>query len=74
MLGRDRGHQDHSQIVQGLVLSLRSNGFIAYVPAFDAKGPVYISDREGQVQVRRAKSKERGRPVVAGALAGARRR
>lgn len=33
------------------MLSLRSNGFIAYVPAFDAKGPVYISDREGQVQV-----------------------
>ncbi|CAM9312557.1 unnamed protein product, partial [Scytosiphon promiscuus] len=43
--------KDHSQVVQGLVLSLRSNGFIAYVPAFDAKGPVYISDREGQVQV-----------------------
>lgn len=38
--------------MQGLVLSLRSNGFIAYVPAFDAKGPVYISDRDGQVQVR----------------------
>lgn len=33
------------------MLSLRSNGFIAYVPAFDAKGPVYISDKEGQVQV-----------------------
>ncbi|CAN0176063.1 unnamed protein product, partial [Hapterophycus canaliculatus] len=43
--------QDHSQVVQGLVLSLRSNGFIAYVPAFDAKGPVYISDIDGQVQV-----------------------
>ncbi|CBN74805.1 conserved unknown protein [Ectocarpus siliculosus] len=43
--------KDHSQVVQGLVLSLRSNGFIAYVPAFDAKGPVYISDRDGQVQV-----------------------
>ena len=38
--------------MQGLVLSLRSNGFMAYVPAFDAKGPVYISDRDGQVQVR----------------------
>ncbi|CAM9652144.1 unnamed protein product [Ectocarpus fasciculatus] len=43
--------KDHSQVVQGLVLSLRSNGFIAYVPAFDAKGPVYISDRDGHVQV-----------------------
>ncbi|CAM9697488.1 unnamed protein product [Pylaiella littoralis] len=43
--------KDHSQVVQGLVLSLRSNGFIAYVPAFDAKGPVYISDKDGQVQV-----------------------
>ncbi|CAN0041293.1 unnamed protein product, partial [Laminaria digitata] len=43
--------KDHSEIVQGLVLSLRSNGFIAYVPAFDAKGPVYISDMDGQVQV-----------------------
>lgn len=43
--------QDHSEVVQGLVLHLRSNGFIAYVPAFDAKGPVYLNDVNGQVQV-----------------------
>lgn len=43
-------------MVQGLVVSLRANGFIAYVPAFDAKGPVYLSDMDGQVQVKRALS------------------
>lgn len=43
--------QDHSEVVQGLILSLRSNGFIAYVPAFDTKGPVYLCDKDGHVQV-----------------------
>lgn len=44
--------QDHTQVVQALVLSLKANGFIAYVPAFDAKGPVYLCDKDGNVQVR----------------------
>lgn len=59
--------------MQGLVLSLRSNGFIAYVPAFDAKGPVYISDRDGQVQVCISSSEEQKSKYIGGQQAVCRR-
>ena len=36
--------------VEAVVVSLRENGFIAYVPRFDIKSPVYLRDREGCVQ------------------------
>lgn len=45
--------QDHTELMPALVLRLKSNGFIAYVPAFDTKGPVYICDKDGHVQVRK---------------------
>lgn len=32
-----------------IVYSLRDNGFLAYVPAFEFKGPVYLQDRQGVV-------------------------
>ena len=32
-----------------IVYSLRDNGFLAYVPVFDYKGPVYLQNKEGNV-------------------------
>lgn len=32
-----------------IVYSLRDNGFLAYVPVFDYKGPVYLQNKEGKV-------------------------
>lgn len=51
VIGSDWLAQDNSKVVPALVLSLRSNGFIGYVPEFDAKGPVYLCDRDGLVNV-----------------------
>lgn len=39
------------EITQGIVIGLRQNGVIVYVPKYDMKGPVFLSDREGNVQV-----------------------
>ena len=32
-----------------IVYSLRDNGFLAYIPVFDYKGPVYLQNKEGNV-------------------------
>ena len=43
--------RDHSEITQAVVTNLRSNGFWAYIPKFDFRAPVYLSDVNGVVQV-----------------------
>jgi len=39
------------ETTSAVVLSLRTNGFIVYIPKFDMKGPVFLSDRDGQLQI-----------------------
>eukprot|EP00540_Astrosyne_radiata_P006993 CAMPEP_0116838610 /NCGR_PEP_ID=MMETSP0418-20121206/9309_1 /TAXON_ID=1158023 /ORGANISM="Astrosyne radiata, Strain 13vi08-1A" /LENGTH=466 /DNA_ID=CAMNT_0004468633 /DNA_START=158 /DNA_END=1558 /DNA_ORIENTATION=- len=36
---------------KAVVTDLRSNGLFAYVPKFDLRAPVYVSDKNGNVQV-----------------------
>ncbi|CAM9108734.1 unnamed protein product [Discosporangium mesarthrocarpum] len=43
--------KDHYEVVDGIVLGLRSNGFMAYVPEYGTKGPVYLCDQDGNVQM-----------------------
>jgi hypothetical protein len=42
---------DHVEIVQAVVTDLRVNGLIVYVPTFDLKGPLFLSDMNGEVQI-----------------------
>lgn len=42
---------DHVEIAQAVVTDLRVNGLIVYVPEFDLKGPLYLSDEDGDVQI-----------------------
>lgn len=42
---------DHTEIVQAVVTAVRVNGLIVYVPTFDLKGPLYLSDTNGDVQM-----------------------
>jgi len=39
------------ETTSAVVLSLRVNGLIVYIPKFDMKGPVFFSDRDGQLQI-----------------------
>ena len=39
------------ETTSAVVLSLRTNGLIVYIPQFDMKGPVFLSDRDGQLQI-----------------------
>ena len=43
--------KDSVEVTQAVVTNLRSNGFFAYVPRFDFRAPVYISDRNGDLQI-----------------------
>jgi RNB domain len=43
--------KDHSDIAQAIVTNLRENGMLVYVPKFDFKGPIFISDMNGDVQL-----------------------
>jgi hypothetical protein len=43
--------KEHVEITKAVVTNLRSNGFWVYVPIFDMRGPVYLSDINGNVQV-----------------------
>ncbi len=43
--------KEHTETTQAVVTNLRSNGFWVYVPRFDMRGPVYLSDMNGNVQV-----------------------
>ena len=42
---------DHVEIGQAVVTELRTNGMIIYVPKFDLKGPLYLCDTNGDVQI-----------------------
>jgi hypothetical protein len=42
---------DHVEIAPAVVTGLRVNGLIVYVPKFDLKGPLYLSDVDGDVQI-----------------------
>jgi hypothetical protein len=42
---------DHVEVAQAVVTGLRVNGLIVYVPKFDLKGPLYLSDVDGDVQI-----------------------
>jgi hypothetical protein len=43
--------RDHAEVVQAIVVKIRSNGFWCYVPRFDIRVPVYVKDINDQVQV-----------------------
>lgn len=43
--------KDHADITQAVVTNLRENGFFVYVPKYDLRGPVYIRDTNGDVQI-----------------------
>jgi len=43
--------RDHVEVTHAVVTNLRSNGFWAYIPKFDFRAPVYLSDINGVVQM-----------------------
>jgi hypothetical protein len=43
--------KEHTETTQAVVTNLRTNGFWVYVPRFDMRGPVYLSDVNGNVQI-----------------------
>mmetsp|Transcript_28485 Transcript_28485/g.80218 ORF Transcript_28485/g.80218 Transcript_28485/m.80218 type:complete len:537 (-) Transcript_28485:329-1939(-) len=43
--------KERVETTDAVVTALRSNGFMVYVPKFDLRGPVYVSDSEGNVQI-----------------------
>jgi hypothetical protein len=43
--------RDNFEVTQAVVTNLRSNGFWAYIPKFDFRAPVYLSDINGVVQI-----------------------
>ena len=43
--------KDNFEVTQAVVTNLRSNGFWAYIPKFDFRAPVYLSDMNGVVQI-----------------------
>ena len=43
--------KDHAVTAEGVVANLRENGFVVYVPRFGIRGPVYLRDSDGHVQM-----------------------
>jgi hypothetical protein len=43
--------KDHVEVTQAVVTNLKTNGFWAYIPKFDFRAPVYLSDKNGEVQI-----------------------
>lgn len=43
--------KDHVETTQAVVTNLRMNGLWVYVPRFDLKGPVYLTDSEGALHI-----------------------
>ncbi|MGK3733430.1 MAG: hypothetical protein ACI8RD_001099 [Bacillariaceae sp.] len=43
--------KDQFEITKAVVTNLRSNGFWAYIPKFDFRAPVYLSDTNGVLQI-----------------------
>ena len=46
---KDRPISDPRCIVDGVVFSLRSNGFLVYIPCYALKGPVYLENKQKEV-------------------------
>jgi hypothetical protein len=40
-----------TEITQAVVVDLKQNGLIVYVPKFDFKGPVFLADSKGNIQM-----------------------
>jgi hypothetical protein len=38
-------------VLDGVVFALRTNGFLAYIPSFDIKGPVFLADKYGTINI-----------------------
>ena len=34
-----------------VIISLRTNGFLVYIPKFDLKGPIFLSDKDGKINI-----------------------
>ena len=45
-----RPADDPGNFVDGIVFSLRENGFLVHVPAYAVRGPVYLQQKDGQVR------------------------
>ena len=43
--------RENIEVTQAVIIGLRQNGLIVYVPKFDMQGPVFLADRERNVQV-----------------------
>ncbi|KAG7342009.1 ribonuclease R [Nitzschia inconspicua] len=43
--------RSRTEVTQAVVTNLRVNGFFAYVPRFDFRAPVYLSDKDGNLQI-----------------------
>ena len=43
--------KDHIETAQAVVTNVRTNGFWVYVPKFDMRGPVFLSDMDGNIQI-----------------------
>lgn len=43
--------KNKTEVTEAIVVDLRRNGLIVYIPKFDMKGPLYLADRNGCVQI-----------------------
>ncbi len=43
--------KNKTEVAEAIVVDLRRNGLIVYIPKFDIKGPLYLADRNGCVQI-----------------------
>ena len=43
--------QSNIEITQAVIVGLRDNGVLVYVPKFDIKGPLYLMDKDGCIQI-----------------------
>lgn len=43
--------REHVEVTQAVVTGLRVNGLLVYVPKFNMKGPVFLSDVDGNLQI-----------------------
>ena len=43
--------RNHVDVTQAVVTDLRENGIYCYVPKFDMRGPVFLRDMDGNVQI-----------------------
>ncbi len=43
--------RENVEITQAIVIDLKKNGLVVYVPKFDMKAPVFLTDRSGNLQI-----------------------